>query len=503
MSLKQNNFRRIIVQEGIKNPISFRYKRKNNNSDKNKNPIYNNPFYIKTDLNKIENTNFLISNENNNIGIAHKHNFSYNIDFLNKNDSQKSIYVKKNMHFSPQRCNSDRELNTNFFHPKSSNYHQIFSDSRNNIKNKNYNRIKIFNDKNKNENIININLIKGKSNFIEYEKINHIYINKNKKNISLGGKYSLSNLSLNNKTEENFSNVNLTERNSIQRKNNFFCHYSSNNDYNNNKNQITPRENELNTKKTITKKRVNYLPRVIKSPIKEYNEFYIIKIQSVIRGYLLNKRLDRILRHYINFKDANEIMKRFYKRKIFKIIKAFKKVKRYQHQNIYYCKKRNYSQNKLTNIKNKENKNIQFKINELINEKNEQQINFKDLKDFMNNYKQLINEKVEMLQEINKLRKTINKLQNIQEQKIINKNEKLYLIQKQKSLKFVNTKNININNNENNKTKESKKIQNVKDFLTLAKESQDNNDLIQNDKNKLRISILKYLFKNKIKQRFI
>ena len=44
MSLKQNNFRRIIVQEEIKNPISFRYKRKNNNinnSDKNKNPINN------------------------------------------------------------------------------------------------------------------------------------------------------------------------------------------------------------------------------------------------------------------------------------------------------------------------------------------------------------------------------------------------------------------------------------------------------------------------------
>ena len=82
----------------------------------------------------------------------------------------------------------------------------------------------------------------------------------------------------------------------------------------------------------------------------------------------------------------------------------------------------------MTNIKIKENKNIQFKINELINEKNEQQINFKDLKDFMINYKQLINEKAEMLQEINKLRKTINKLQNIQEQKIINKNEKILLL---------------------------------------------------------------------------
>ena len=186
MSLKQNNFRRIIVQEEIKNPISFRYKRKNNNinnSDKNTNPINNKPFYIKTDLNQIENINFLISNENNNIGIAHKHNFSYNIDFLNKNDSQKNIYVKKNMHISPQRCNSDRVLNNNFFHPKSSNYHQIFSFSRNNIKNKNFNRIKIFNDKNNNENLININLIKGKNNFIENKKINHIYINKNKKNI--------------------------------------------------------------------------------------------------------------------------------------------------------------------------------------------------------------------------------------------------------------------------------------------------------------------------------
>ena len=483
MSLKQNNFRRIIVQEEIKNPISFRYKRKNNNinnSEKNRIPIYNNPFYIKTDINQSKNTNFLIPNENNNIGIKHNHNFSNNIDFLNKNDSQKNIYVKKNMHISPQRCNSDRELNNNFFHPKLSNYHKIFSDGRNIIKNNNYNRIKIYNDKNNSENIININLIKGKNNFIEKNKINHIYMNKNKKNISLGGKFSLSNISLSNKTEENVNSINLTERNSIQRKNNFFCHYSYNNDFNYNKNQITLRENEANTKKTITKKRINYLPRVIKSSIEEYNESYIIKIQSVIRGYLLNKRLDRILRYYINFKDANEIIKRFYKRKIFKVIKLFKHLKRYQHQNIYYSKKRNYSQNKLNNIKNKDNKNMIFKINELINEKNEQQINYKDLKGFMLNYKQLMIEKTEMLKEISKLRNTINKLQNIQEKNIINKNEKnFYLIQKQKSLKFLNQNNINANN------------------IELVKKSKDNINSIQNSKTKLRISKLKYLLKNK------
>ena len=475
MSLKQNNFRRIIVQEEIKNPISFRYKRKNNNinnSEKNRIPIYNNPFYIKTDINQSENTNLLIPNDNNNICMKHNYIFSNNIDFLNKNESQKNIYVKKNMHISPQRCNSDRELNNNFFHPKLSNYHMIFSDGRNIIKNNNYNRIKIYNDKNNSENIININLIKGKNNFIEKNKINHIYMNKNKKNISLGGKFSLSNISLSNKTEENINSINLTERNSILRKNNFFCHYSYNNDFKDNKKQITPREKEANTKKTITKKRINYLPRVIKSSIEEYNESYIIKIQSVIRGYLLNKRLDRILRYYINFKDANEIIKRFYKRKIFKFIKLFKHLKRYQHQNIYYSKKRNYSQNKLNNIKNKDNKNMISKINELINEKNEQQINYKNLKDFMLNYKQLMIEKTEMLKEINKLRNTINKLQNIQE-------KNFYLIQKQKSLKFVNQNNINANN------------------IELVKKSKDNSDSIQNSKYKLRISKLKYLLKNK------
>ena len=412
--------------------------------------------------------------------MKHNHNFSNNIDFLNKNESQKNIYVKKNMYISPQRCNSDRELNNNFFHPKLSNYHKIFSDGRNIIKNNNYNRIIIYNDKNNSENIININLIKGKNSFIEKNKINHIYMNKNKKNISLGGKFSLSNISLSNKTEENVNSINLTERNSIQRKNNFFCHYSYNNDFNYNKNQITPRENEANAKKTITKKRINYLPRVIKSSIEEYNESYIIKIQSVIRGYLLNKRLDRILRYYINFKDANEIIKRFYKRKIFKFIKLFKHLKRYQHQNIYYSKKRYYSQNKLNNIKNKDNKNMISKINELINEKNEQQINYKDLKDFMLNYKQLMIEKTEMLKEISKLRNTINKLQNIQEKNIINKIEKnFYLIQKQKSLKFVNQNDINANN------------------IELVKKSKDNINSIQNSKYKLRISKLKYLLKNK------
>ena len=493
MSLKRSNLERIIVQEEVKKPISFRHKRKDNNytnSEKIKIPLYNNPLYIKTETNPIENTNYETQNENKIIDLTYNQNFHNKKVLLNKNNSQKNIYVKKNIRLSPQRCNSERELNNNFFLSKINNTYQTYSNSINNIKNKNYNRIKEIN--NNNQNIININLIKEKNNYIENNIINKFYINKNKnrKNTTKVGKFSLSNSSINNKTEDIKKNINLTESNSFRRKSHYINHYLIKNDLNKINNPTINQEKETNSKRTI----MNYLSKTTK-PIEEYNEFCIIKIQSVFRGFLLNKRLDKILRYYINIKEAEAIIKRFFQKKVIKNLIQFKQKKRYQHQNIYYCKKRNYSQYDLNNVEKNDNIHLQMKINELINEKNQIQTNYNNLREFMNKYKQLINEKAEMLQEIDNLRKTINKLQNIKRQKLTNNKAKvIYIIQKQKSLKVINHKNMIINSNETNETK---KDQNINAFLTLGKESIDNNDAMQNDKNELKKCKIKYLLKNK------
>ena len=476
MSNKEKNSDRLISKEELKKSISSRYNKKVNNdinSEKRRIPLYNNPLYIKTETNQKENINYLTQNENNNIGLTN-----------NQNNSRKHIYYKKNNFVSPQRCNSERDLNIQFL-SKVNNTHQAFSTSRNNLRYKNYNRVEEFYNNN-NQKISNIDsLNENNNNCIENNIIKQTYNNKNKnkKNIAKGI-YSVSNKSFNNKDDKILKSMNLSERNSIQRKSNYTYHYLINND----KIKKTYNEKRNNQNRAIIKKRVNYLPKVKKKIYDEYNEFYIIKLQSVIRGYLLNKRLDKILRFYINIKEAIEIIKRFYKRKIFKIILIFKKKKRYQHQNFFYCKKRNYS--KLNNMKDNDNIQLQLKINELINEKKELQTNYKNLKEFMNKFNQLIAEKAEMIQEINKLKQTIKALQNTKELNKINKNKTKYIIQKQNNLNIINKDIIN------HAKKENKKNQGLNAFLYLDN-TKDINKQILNDKNELKQCKMKCLIKNK------
>ena len=500
MSQKQYNFDQLLKDE-INKPISFIHKRKNNlfQSNKIKIPLYNNPLYIKTELNQIEGKNYSTQYDNNIIEITSHHNYPTQIDFLNNNNSQKNIYIKKNITISPHRCNSNSEREFNkIFLSKFSNTQRAFSNSRNNNKKglMNYKDYKIIEetDSNSTQNIININLIKEKNNYIENNIINKVYINKNKKN-KRHVKSSQSNSNINNinKINEEQVNMNLTERNSFQRRNNYIYHYFASNDSNKNK-IITYKRKEPNTvRKSINTKKTNNVKCNY-----NYNESDIIKIQSVVRGYLLNKHLDKILRNYINIKEANTIIKRFFKKKIFQIIKQKQTMKRYNHQNIYYCKKRNYSQNKLiNNDKKDDNFLLQYKINELIKEKNELQTNYQNLKEFMNKYKQLITEKSEMLQEIEKLRQINTKLIKTQKQNLIyNKNKKTFRIQKQNDLMITNHKKI-ILIKEDNKTKEFKKYQTLNAFLTLGKDSKDYNESISNDKNELKLCKLKYLVKNK------
>jgi hypothetical protein len=147
-----------------------------------------------------------------------------------------------------------------------------------------------------------------------------------------------------------------------------------------------------------------------------------------------------------------------------------------------------------------EKKNDEFhletKINELIKEKNELQTNYQNLKEFMNKYKQLISEKEEMIREIDKLRQINNILIDKQQHDLIRDNIKQYnkfKIQKQNELNFVNNKKISLNKENNIKLKELKN-QSLDTFLTSGK---DNNEVIQNNKDELKLYKLKYLLKNK------
>ena len=471
MSQIQKNIDQIINEE-IYKPISSRQKRKNNYfySDKTKISLFDDSLYIKEKLNAIETKNNLIKNQNNNniIELTSRYNYQASVDFLNKNNSKNNIYIKKSIHILPHRCNSDRELNKDFL-SKLINSQRAHSNSRNNnnknlLNYKDYKIIKESDENNNNrQNIININLIKEKNNYIENNIINQIYINKN-----------------NNKTKTDFCQMdlmNLTDRYSFKRRSNYIYNYLTNNEFNRYKTSCKKKENIKNIK------RVNNLPK----DKDKYDEIFVIKIQSTIRGYLLNKRLDKTLRNYIKFKEANVIIKRFFKRKIFKIIFQKKHIKKYAHQNIYYLKKRNYPKNILFHDDN-ENFHLQTKINELIKEKDELQTNYKNLKEFMNRYKQLISEKAQMLQEIDNLRKINNKL--LLEQKENKEKNNIYEIQRKNNLTIFNQKNLNLN-------KEIMNMQKVNSIFISGKKQKENNTYISNNKNELKRYKLKYLIKIK------
>ena len=459
---------------------SSQHNMNNNNyshSEKIKIPLYNNLLYIETELNDNENEKYKYLTRNNEkylTELTSYHNLLTQ-KYINdlKTKQPKNIYIKKNIIISPERSNSETDFKK-IFQTKLSNTQR----SHNNIKNKIKKGIKKNmepEEPKNNQNIININLIKEKNNYIENNIINEIYINKNKNNISKKNNLSLTNSI--NRNEQKVKGMNLTERNSFQRRNNYIYHYFTNNE--SFKNTTAYIKKEPNTQRNIIKKKVNNLPKVNKKKVNNYNETFIIKIQSVFRGYLLNKSLDKILRHYINIKAADKIIKNIYIKKIFELLKNIKQWKRYLHQNIYYNRNRNNSSNRNLN-KNKDylNKELQFKINELINEKNELQSNYKNLKEFMNHYKLLIIENTEMKKEIDNLKQKLNLLLGNERNHKINKNK----IQKQKDIKIIGAQNIHLNQNSN-----------INEFFTLGKELNDN----QKDINELTKYKLKYLLKNK------
>ena len=88
MSKKPKKFNKILVHEEIKQSISFKHKSKvNNNCQINqiKIPLYNNPLYIKTEINPIEKDKYLIQKENNIFELAHNKNHKNNLQNSKKN----------------------------------------------------------------------------------------------------------------------------------------------------------------------------------------------------------------------------------------------------------------------------------------------------------------------------------------------------------------------------------------------------------------------------------
>lgn len=400
------------------------------------------------------------------------------------------IYIRKNRIASPKRCLSEKK-DKNVFKNKLGHSYLTLTPSKIGeeiliYKSNNNSR------SNKKHNIININLYNEKNNFIANNIINKIYINKNKnrnrKNYYINEKKY--NNSFNSSSTNNNESVNLTERKTIQRRSNYCLYYNRNNNNLKNKRYIKHNKSKI---------KINELPKVQRISSKKYNESLIIKIQSVIRGYLLNKKLDKYLRQYIRIKEGIKFIELIYKRKILNLLKHIRKNKNkrnnYCFRNIYYSNKRN---NTPTNSNKDKNIELQSKINELINEKMELQNNYESLKEFIRKYKELEKENKEIKNENVKLKLKNNELLtkiNLNKQPLFNYNlnkYKRYSIAKQINIDIISPKRVDLIYRKYNLNKEIKK-DTKNDFFTLG---MGNDDEIEKEENNdaLKIYKLKYLF---------
>ena len=495
-------------------------------SGKRKIPLYRSPFYSPDKIDKKLNYKILFPKGRKNKPSKNIFPIDYPSNFLSSgkkealntvqnNTIYTGIYIRKNRMASPKRCYSEKKYK-NFFKNNLGNSYLTLTPNKTESfdNNKNYNIINKSNNNsnsnstsnysklNKNHNIININLYNEKNNYIANNIINKIYINKNKQNHSINE--NKINNSLNSSLTNNNESVNLTDRKTISRTSNYCFYYKRNNNNQQNNNYIIGYNN--------SKKRINNLPKVQRKPSKKYNESLIIKIQSIIRGYLLNKKLDKYLRHYIKISDGIKKIAFIFKNKIFSFLKQLQKDKtnNYAFKNIYHTNKRNNTN--ITNINKEKNVELQYKINELINEKIELQNNYDNLKEFVRKYKELEKEN-KILKNENKILKQKNnellsKL-NYNKEPLFNYNihkYKNYTIQEQISLNIISPKRVdliyrkyNIKNNNKN------------DFFTLGTGNDDeieqeekNNEsykkyklkyLVNKKENKNKFLLFKYFFK--------
>ena len=491
-------------------------------------PIFNSLFYSPHKINKKVNNNIFFPKSKNyksqkdicSIESSYITNSKKEIN----NTIHPDVYIrKKSIVASPKRCFSEK--NFKIKNKIGSSYLTLTPTKV--VNNKSIEKSNK-NNTNKNQNIININLYNEKNNYIANNIINQIYMNKNKKNSN--SILEKKNYSINSSIANNNESIILTERKLIPRRSNYSFYYCPNNSNKDvNKGCINRQRN--------SKRKINYLPKVQRKPSQkyssnyDYNESYIIKIQSVVRGYLLNKTLDKYLRQYIKINGAIKKIEKILYKKIFSILKDNKKKKNYKFKNVYYSNKRQKiynnsnsnksianSNNRTSTNRNNSNKKsnlnggqknieLQHKIKELITEKMELQNNYDNLKEFIRKYKELEKQNNYLKKEIEKLKLKNNDLMkqlntnkryttNVSSNNNINKNKfRRYMIEKQNDIKIISTKKVDLIYRKYNVNKE---IQNCgkNDFFTLGSDSKNNEDIYL-EKESLKLNKLKCLFEKK------
>ena len=491
-------------------------------------PIFNSLFYSPHKINKKVNNNIFFPKSKNyksqkdicSIESSYITNSKKEIN----NTIHPDVYIrKKSIVASPKRCFSEK--NFKIKNKIGSSYLTLTPTKV--VNNKSIEKSNK-NNTNKNQNIININLYNEKNNYIANNIINQIYMNKNKKNSN--SILEKKNYSINSSIANNNESIILTERKLIPRRSNYSFYYCPNNSNKDvNKGCINRQRN--------SKRKINYLPKVQRKPSQkyssnyDYNESYIIKIQSVVRGYLLNKTLDKYLRQYIKINGAIKKIEMILNKKIFSILKNNKKKKNYKFKNVYYSNKRQKiynnsnsnksianSNNRTSTNRNNSSKNsninggqknieLQHKIKELITEKMELQNNYDNLKEFIRKYKELEKQNDCLKKEIEKLKLKNNDLMkqlntnkryttNVSSNNNINKNKfRRYMIEKQNDIKIISTKKVDLIYRKYNVNKE---IQNCgkNDFFTLGSDSKNNEDIYL-EKESLKLNKLKCLFEKK------
>ena len=486
---------------------------------KKKVPLYNNPFYSPRKIQKRTNYKLLYPKRKEYKSMRNQGSIEYSSSYVASSKNELStfqnhhtihpdIYIKKkSVVYSPKRCLSQKNVNSVINNKLGSSYLTLTPSKvenyynkeniKNNLKNNVNNNSQ--NNKNQNQNIININLYNEKNNYIENNFINKIYMNKNKNGKNITNDKAINTSFNNSIINNNESIINYTERKIIPRRTNYSFYYSNSNHSKKNNNIINRNQiKNVGTFQNNSKKKINYLPKVQRKISKRYDLSSIIKIQSIIRGYLLNKKLDKYLRHYAKLNNGIKLLEKKYKRNLFNNLKKIRQYKKYNiSKNTFYNKKK-YSTN---NIKNEKNIELQYKINELINEKKELQNNYQNLKEFIRKYNELEKENQELKNEIIKLKQKNNELlfpsnknRNFYTNYNFNK-YKRYIIQKQNELSIISPKKFDLIYK---KYTINKRYDNICEFFTLGNDGKDNEEIIQSEKKvSLKANKLRNLVKNK------